>query len=130
MKKIILVSLIFLGIVLSCFTVQAMLNRHAQELLTEITGIQHLVTQDNWVQADRDFGKLHADWDKKAFWWSMLLNHSEVDEIHLVFSELQALFASGPPGEAKSDISANLNALTFWISHVSRKGNLNPPNFF
>lgn len=61
--------------------VNNILNKTAYSLLNTIYAIQLNIEYDNWNVTYNELDKLNKDWSRVEKYWSMLINHQEIDEI-------------------------------------------------
>ncbi|MCX7951472.1 MAG: DUF4363 family protein [Clostridiales bacterium] len=61
--------------------VNNILNKTAYSLLNTIYAIQLNIEYENWDITYNELDKLNTEWSKIEKYWSMLINHQEIDEI-------------------------------------------------
>lgn len=74
-------SVLFLLIIIGMFLSQFMLEKHSDQMIDMLSYTTDLVKGEKWEEALGQTEKIEYDWEKDSKWISMLVNHSETEEI-------------------------------------------------
>lgn len=102
------------------------LEETAQYLGQQIEGISQEVKQGEWDAAQRQSQELEKAWKEKAWWWPIILDHQEIDNIEFSLVKAREYIAS----RNLSLTSGQLSEIKLMIEHIPRKEALNLENIF
>jgi len=86
-KVIIIILLIVITIVGSWYFVFNWLQGNANDLKSTLDDIQDSIESNNWDEANYYFQNLNDKWIKLREFWTILLDHHEIDNIDLAMSK-------------------------------------------
>ncbi len=84
------------------------------------------VKNEEWDKAKKACLKAEKKWEEYSFWYEMITEHSEIDEIIRSLSQLKSFIAEHEQPEARALISE----LKFMINHLKETSNLSAKNIF
>lgn len=113
---IIIIILIILIVAGGCLSLLA-LNSESQKLDDSLSELESDIENQNWESASKKLEEFHSKWDKVSNFWSMLIDHYEIDNIELVLSQLASYVKSKDKNEALSQMSA----LRTFVKHIPEK---------
>lgn len=117
MKPLIIIALlsalIIAGGCLSLYT----LDSESKRLDDNLSKLESDIERQNWEDASEKLENFHKKWDRISSFWSMLIDHYEIDSIELALSQLASYVKTRDKSEALSQMSS-LRAL---IKHIPAK---------
>ena len=121
--------IISLSIILTLFIALGFWTNHtldvtAQHFSNQIDGITSLVENQDWVKAEQQIIALEEEWNKKANWWPVVLDHQEIDNIDLAFAKLKKYAST----EDNSLTLGLLSELKVMLQHIPEKEAVNVKN--
>lgn len=93
-------------------------------LVTQLETIEQSITTRNWKNAQTELDTTHDRWDKNQTWWTILLNHEEIDTIDLSMERLEKYVVTEDNSLALGEISA----LKLLFDHIADSDQLNIRN--
>lgn len=106
--------------------VNNILNRTAYSLLNKIYAIQLNIEYDNWDITYNELDKLNKEWSTVEKYWSMLINHEEIDEISTNLKVTTEYILC----KDKINSLSSLAALKRYIEHIPELDKLSLENIF
>ncbi len=64
------------------------IQRTTQSLGTQISTVEQSISGQQWDIAQRKLKETQQRWDENKIWWTILLDHQEIDKIELSLSRL------------------------------------------
>lgn len=122
---VIIIGLTILIVAGGCLTLYALSSESAR-LTDSLTELEHDIATQNWDAALKKLEEFHRKWDKVSSFWSMLIDHYEIDNIELVLSQL----ASYVKTQDKNEALAQMSSLRALIKHIPAKESFNLQNVF
>lgn len=122
---IIIISLTILIVAGGAITLYT-LNSEAQKLDSDLSVLEEFIKNQNWNTASEKLEEFHSKWDKASSYWSILIDHYEIDNIELLLSQL----ASYVKNENKNDAMSSVSSLKTLIKHIPAKESLRLKNIF
>lgn len=122
---IIIVVLTALLVAGGCLILYA-LNSESQRLTDSLSILELDIENQNWDAATKKLEEFHSRWDKISSFWTMLIDHYEIDNIELVLSHLVSYVKTQDKSEALSEMSS----LKTLIKHIPAKESFNLQNIF
>ncbi len=116
-KTIIVVSILLIVIVLSGSLTLYYLERSAKELESAVNSAGISVTNKKWVDADKQLKAFEDEWSKTKYFWAMLVDHFEIDNIDDSFNKTKKYVES----EDYPSALAELESLRHYILHIPQK---------
>ena len=96
----------------------------AQKLDDHIAGIENAAAGGNWVAAEKSLANMRRDWSQTEKFWSVLLDHSEIDNIESTISKLGKFIQSRNQSLALGEAAL----LRLYIKHIPEKESFNLKN--
>ncbi|MBU7008086.1 DUF4363 family protein [Phosphitispora fastidiosa] len=123
--KIVVATIVILALLLGFGTyAYYYLDSTANELLVMAERIEKSVANDDWQQAESDFSKLHAIWERTIVKWTILIDHIELDQINTSMSRTKKFMDT----RDLSGFMSEMAELKLLIKHVPEKEALNMKN--
>ncbi|MHB1652111.1 MAG: DUF4363 family protein [Desulfitobacteriaceae bacterium] len=66
------------------------INSSAQDIETHLDKVEQMVRSGRWETAGVELETTKNFWDKEKYWWTILLNHQEIDNIDISISRLES----------------------------------------
>ncbi|MFA5536494.1 MAG: DUF4363 family protein [Bacillota bacterium] len=126
MRTIIFTFTLLVGIIVFSWFTLSYLEDTSQEMLSLVDSLEKIVTNENWAAAEKPLKSISSLWEKVEKRWTIILNHSETDEIELTVAKLKSYIKS----EELGDSLAELSALKFLLQHIPGKHHLQLHNIF
>lgn len=98
----------------------------SEVLLSLSLSLEESIKQNLWDEAENRFKKLDSAWQKTKSLWTVLLNHTEIDNIDLTLAKLEQYIKTQEQGLALAEISS----LKLLIRHIPEKEKLTLENIF
>ena len=81
------------------------------ETTTHTTGehleiVQQSISNQKWEGAQKELNTVRENWDKNNTWWSILLDHQEIDTINISMKRLERLIENQDVTLSLSEVSA------------------------
>lgn len=70
-----------------------------------LEGVEQSISAEKWEQAKNGLSSVRQDWDKNNTWWSILLDHQEIDTIDLSIRRLESFIEN-------QDVTLSLSELS------------------
>ncbi|MDA8441188.1 MAG: DUF4363 family protein [Peptococcaceae bacterium] len=124
MRTITYVGIGFILLVaLSIYSYMA-LSTSARNLGGSLNSIEASIAQDNWRQASQSLRVTQTVWARDKSWWSLLVDHREIDTIDITLQRLEKYVA----GKGRILAMGELSTLEGLMDHMSDKEALNLKN--
>lgn len=96
----------------------------AQSMVGQLDQIEVTIQDGTWDRAKVQLKQAHTSWDKTKYWWTILLDHQEIDNIDVSMSRLQRYVDT----QGLSLSLGELSALKMLMDHISDKEAFNLRN--
>jgi len=93
------------------------------EILKEL---ENVVIKEDWDMAEDQLNKFIKKWGENKTYWSVLINHSEIDNIEQSIERLKRYIKLQDSLEA----SAETAGLKYYVLHIPENGRLSIENIF
>ncbi len=105
---------------------QQYLDTSASEMASRVEQVQQAVERGDWMDGQRSFAILEADWNRTHGNWAMITDHTELDNLELSLVRLQKFI------EARDEINARVEAgeALDMIRHIPERDRLTWQNVF
>ena len=125
--RVVIVTLIITMVVLafSIFSVYA-LDGTATEMLKVLEVIDNAVNNKHWDSALNQANVLKEQWQKNQLLWTVLLDHSVIDNIQVSIAHIKAFIAS----EDYSQVKAEIAGLYLYLKDIPENEKLTIRNVF
>lgn len=114
MKTLVSVGLIAVIIIVGGLWAYNILDSQSYELYDDLNNIEKHVYAEDWNNASILFNKMNHSWEIKKNTWSIILDHMEIDNISVNFSELESFLKT----QSQDDALSKLSVLKQLIRHV------------
>lgn len=125
-KTIIVVVLLLLVIIASGSLTLYYLDISAGKLEMSVNSASIAVTDKQWTSAQKQLEDFEKIWEKTKYFWAMLLDHFEIDNIDDSFNKSKKYVES----QDFSSALAELEALKHYILHIPQKEGFTMENIF
>ncbi|HWQ30411.1 MAG TPA: DUF4363 family protein [Negativicutes bacterium] len=126
MKPLVIIIFLTILIVLGgCLTLYA-LGSESERLDNSLSALNKDIENQDWEAASKKLEEFHGNWDKTSYFWSMLIDHYEIDNIELVLSQLASFVKTKDKNQALSQVSS----LKTFIKHIPNKEGFSLKNIF
>jgi hypothetical protein len=115
-KTIIIVACLLSSVILSGLFLQYYLVYSADKLDSSIKVTYSSVSEKQWDNAKEQLADFEANWKKTKYFWAMLLDHFEIDNIDNSFTKSREYIES----EDFSSAVAELEALRQYVLHIPK----------
>jgi hypothetical protein len=102
------------------------LQETADDLSRQIDGISLAIVQQDWQSAAQQSEQLEREWEEKAQWWPVFLDHQEMDNIEFSLARVKEYAASRNTALSLGQLAE----LKLMIEHIPRKEAVNLENIF
>jgi hypothetical protein len=126
MRKLLPITILFIAILSLGIWSYLRIDTTSKELLSRLDTIEALVKEEDWNGAKEATSQLKEEWDEVQSFWSIFLNHKEMDNIDLSISKLSKLIAS----ENSLMLPSELATLRLFIGHIPERESLSLKNIF
>ncbi len=116
-KTIIIVIILLVIIILSGSLTLYYLNKSAEKLQSTVMEVSDSVSKKQWTSADEELRDFEDDWEKTKYFWAMLVDHFEIDNIDDAFNKSKKYVET----QDESSALAELESLRHYILHIPRK---------
>lgn len=96
----------------------------AQSMVGQLDQVEVAIEKGTWDRAKVQLEQAHTSWDKTKYWWTILLDHQEIDNIDVSISRLQRYVDT----HGLSLSLGELSALKMLVDHIADKEALNLRN--
>ena len=88
---IIIIVLLLLG---GSLTTYRYLQQTTQTLGSQLEAVEESISAQKWGAAQQDWNTARQSWDKNKTWWTILLDHQEIDNIDIGLNRLEKYIAT------------------------------------
>ncbi|MGI6713382.1 MAG: DUF4363 family protein [Bacillota bacterium] len=111
-----LVVLLILILALGIFN-QVLLAKSTDTVTANFNQIYREINNENWAEAQNKIKISKNHWEKHKNWWSMVINHQEIDNIESSFSKISEYIKY----HDKALSSGELIVLKQFLEHIPEK---------
>lgn len=102
------------------------INQSATTLVKKFAYIEELIQERNWESVNQEIEKVKLDWHETKNYWSVLLNHQEIDNIDLSLKRVEKYIV-----EKESALSlGEVSALQLLFDHIAETETITLQNIF
>lgn len=111
-----LTTIITIVLMLTCGSLLShkYIQTSTHSLLTQLETVQQSITDRKWQNAQTVLDSTYESWDKNKTWWSILLNHDEIDGIDVTMERLEKYMTT----ENKSLSLGEVSTLILLFDHI------------
>lgn len=118
---IVIIVVLLLG---GSLTTYQYLQTTTQALSTQLESVEKSISTRQWEAAQTEWGAVQRGWDKNKTWWTILLDHQEIDNIDIGLSRLGKYLTTHDIPLSLGELSA----LKLQVKHISDTEQLNWQN--
>jgi len=126
MKHILIIIIVLFLIITSGYWTLHEISVTAHTLLTQSASLEESINNKKWDLSQDKFKNLKSTWNKAQSLWTILLNHTEIDNIDIAMAKIEQYIKTREQGLALGEISS----LKWLINHIPEKEKLTPENIF
>ncbi|KLU60438.1 hypothetical protein CEB3_c32890 [Peptococcaceae bacterium CEB3] len=115
MRNLKIVAVVLILLLGASFLSFSYISRSAGTLTAQLDRVERSVQDGKWQEAGNELKTAQASWEKTKYWWTILLNHQEIDNIDISMSRVQKYI------ETKGAVLSlgELSTLRMLVDHVS-----------
>ncbi len=102
------------------------ISNTTKEMSDILKATDSAVKKEDWNKATDVCKKAESKWERYSFWYEMITEHGEIDEIIRSLRQLKSFIAEHEQPEARALISE----LEFMINHLKETNNISAENIF
>ncbi|MEN6461324.1 MAG: DUF4363 family protein [Syntrophomonas sp.] len=100
------------------------LQKSTNDLVRQIDKVSIEIRTKHWQSAKEQTEKLEKDWDQKAKWWPVFLDHQEMDNIDFSMARVKEYVTS----QNNSLSLGQLSEIRLMLEHIPKKEAVNLEN--
>ncbi|MGE5631837.1 MAG: DUF4363 family protein [Caulobacteraceae bacterium] len=117
MKPVAIIALVTAVIIAGGIVSLHMLSSESDSLYSNLISLEKDINNQNWSKSTKALDEFEKKWDKASKYWSMFIDHYEIDNIELELSQLESFIKT----EEKSQALSRLSSLKTLIKHIPDK---------
>jgi hypothetical protein len=117
MRYLFLAALFLFIIILGSVATLYYIQNEANLLQEQLDAIEKCIFDENWEKSSALYESFKDKWSDIHDKWSIVIDHTEMDNINIKLGELEAFIKT----EAKSSALANVNSLQLLLKHIPEK---------
>lgn len=120
---IVIIVVILLG---GSLTSYQYIQTSTQALGVPLETVERSISTQKWEVAQKELNTFQLRWDKDKTWWTVILDHQEIDNIDISIKHLEKYIEA-------QDVSLSLgevSSLKLLVDHISDTSKLNLRNIF
>ena len=118
---IVILTVLLLG---GSLTTSRYLQTTTQTLEAQLEAIEQSISTQKWEVAQKELNTVQQRWDKNKTWWTVLLDHQEIDRIDISMNRLEKYLETHDVSLSLGEVSA----LKLQVDHISETEKLNLQN--
>lgn len=91
------------------------INKTSQNMISQFDLVEKSIQDGRWETAKAQLQTAENTWDQTKYWWTILLNHQEIDNIDVSISRLKTYISSQGLALSLGEVSA----LKMYVDHIS-----------
>lgn len=124
MRVLILTFVLFILLVGFGFYTVVYLSETSSEMVNLLDKIDRAVDKGNWTAAEEYLKALEESWNKNKAYWSILINHDEIDNIELSINHIREYIGVKNTPESRAEIAG----LRLFLEHIPENERLSLEN--
>ncbi|MDD2234780.1 MAG: DUF4363 family protein [Desulfitobacteriaceae bacterium] len=114
--RVIITTIIILFLIISCSVISNnYISSTSGNLVAQLENTQIAIENQKWNTAREQLEQTQTSWNKTKYWWAILLNHHEIDNIELSSQRLKQYLIT----EDKTKSLAEISALKMLYKHIA-----------
>lgn len=124
MRTALIIVIIILLLSGGSWTSSRYLQTTTQTLETQLGSIEQSISALQWEAAQKDLSTTQQGWEKNKRWWTVLLDHQDIDNIDISLNRLEEYIKTHDAALSLGEVSA----LQLQVDHISDTEKLNLRN--
>ena len=120
-STIVIIVVLLLG---GSLTTSRYLQTTTLTLGAQLEAVEQSISTQKWEVAQKELNTAQQRWDKNKTWWTVLLDHQEIDNIDISMNRLEKYIKTHDVSLSLGEVSA----LKFQVDHISDSEKLNLRN--
>jgi len=125
-KALIVVFILAVAILCTSIYINESLRSNAKQLNKHIVVLELDVAKQNWTVAKIQFKQVYRIWKKTEKAWTLLIDHTEIDNINISFQKLRIYIDTQDRTMALAEIAVSKK----YIQHIPEKEKFKIRNVF
>jgi signal transduction histidine kinase len=114
--RIIITTIIILFLIISgSVTSYNYISSTSRNLVSQLQNAEKAIQNQKWAVAQGQLEQIQNNWHKTKYWWTILLNHHEIDNIELSSQRLKQYLMN----QDKTLSLAEISALEMLYEHIA-----------
>jgi hypothetical protein len=118
---IIIIVVLLLG---GSLTSYQYLQKTSQTLGSQLRTVEKSISAQQWEAAHKEWSTAQQGWDKNKTWWTILLDHQEIDKIDISLNRLEKYIETHNVSLSLGEVSS----LRLQVDHISNTEQLTLQN--
>lgn len=118
---IVIIVVLLLG---GSFATYRYLHTTSQALVTQLEEVEQSISAQKWEVAQKELNTVLQRWGKTKNWWTILLDHQEIDNIDVSINRLEKYIQTHDLSLSLGEVSV----LKLLVDHISDTEQLNLRN--
>ncbi|MHB8125123.1 MAG: DUF4363 family protein [Desulfitobacteriaceae bacterium] len=115
MRVIIIIIMVFFLMIAGSLSSYNYINSTSGNLVSNLENLEKFVQDQKWNIAQEQLELTQTTWNKTKYWWTILLDHHEIDNIELSAQRLKQYLKA----EDKTLSLAEISALEMLFEHIA-----------
>ena len=120
-STIVIIVVLLLG---GSLTTSRYLQTTTLTLGAQLEAVEQSISTQKWEVAQKELNTAQQRWDKNKTWWTVLLDHQEIDNIDISMNRLEKYLETHDVSLSLGEVSA----LKLQVDHISDTEKLNLRN--
>ncbi len=106
MRVIPTVIIVFFLMIAGSLSSYNYINSTSKNLVIQLGKVEESLQNQKWSVAQEEMELTQTSWDKTKYWWTILLDHREIDNIDLSAQRLEQYIKAQDPTLSLGEVSA------------------------
>lgn len=115
MRTITTVTICFVLLIVLSLGSYRLIESTSNTLSTQLEKVENSINQQKWERAKQEMNLTQATWDKTKNWWTILLDHQEIDNIDVSINRLGKYVDLRRNALSLGEVSA----LKLYVGHIA-----------
>lgn len=115
MRTITTVTICFVLLLVLSLGSYRLIESTSNTLSTQLEKVENSINQQKWERAKQEMNLTQATWDKTKNWWTVLLDHQEIDNIDVSINRLGKYVDLRRSALSLGEVSA----LKLYVGHIA-----------
>lgn len=126
MKGVIFTLTVTMCIVIFSYYTDTVLDSTSASMVDSVEEIDAAIQNYDYEKAEKKLKSFEKKWEKNEFIWSILIDHSEIDNIKESIAHIKAYLKT----EDFSELNAEISGLYLYLNHIPDNEHLTIENIF